>query len=231
MLKSLCVIPARGGSKRIPKKNKRFFLGKPIIIYSIEAAIKSEIFDEIMVSTDDPEIAEIARKHGALVPFMRSQKNSDDYASTMDVINEVLIEYSNLGRVFDFVCCVYPTAPLIQAKHIISGFEKLTKDNLSCVFPSVEFSYPIWRSFEIEDKGNIRPFWSEHLNKRSQDLKKAFHDAGQWYWFQAKAIDNWSWPENSKAIILSEEEAQDIDNESDWKIAEMKYSMQRKNNT
>ena len=226
MNKKLCIIPARGGSKRIPRKNIKDFLGKPIIAYSIEAAIKCGLFDEVMVSTDDEEIAKIARQYGAKVPFMRSEKNSDDYSSTMDVIEEVIKNYIQVNNThFQFVCCIYPTAPLIKSNHIKAGYEKLNLNNYTCVFPSVEFSYPIWRSFEIEETNTIKMFWPEYINTRSQDLKKAFHDAGQWYWFNISKLTNWNWPTNSGSIILQDCEVQDIDTLSDWKIAEMKYQL------
>lgn len=223
---NLAIIPARGGSKRILRKNIKDFLGKPIIAYSIEAALNSGLFDEVMVSTDDKEIAEIAIKYGARVPFLRSDKNSDDYASTMDVIEEVIKNYIQVNNThFQFVCCIYPTAPLIRVNDIKLGYDKLKAHNYTCVFPSVKFSYPIWRSFEIEENGNTKMFWPEHVNARSQDLKKAYHDAGQWYWFNINKINNWNWPENSGTVILKEDEVQDIDTLSDWKIAEMKYQL------
>ena len=225
---NLAIIPARGGSKRIPRKNINDFLGKPIITYSIEAAVESGIFDEIMVSTDDDEIEKIALAFGAKVPFKRSEKNADDYATTMDVIEEVVKSYADIDIHFQFVCCIYPTAPLIKAKHIKSGYDQLIEQNNTCVFPSVEFSYPIWRSFEIGETGNIKMLWPEHINARSQDLKKAYHDAGQWYWFNTKMLDNWNWPDKTSTLILQGEEVQDIDTLSDWKIAEMKYSLQQK---
>lgn len=227
--KCIAIIPARGGSKRIPRKNIKHFLGKPIIAYSIEAAINSGLFDEVMVSTDDDEIAGIAIQYGASIPFLRSKKNADDYASTMDVINEVLDSYKEeLNKQFQFVCCIYPAAPLIKASYLKVGFEKMNIENLACVFPVLPYSYPIWRGIEIDSNGSTKMIWPEFLNSRSQDLKKVFHDAGQWYWFNNELLQGWIWPDNSGAIILSEEEAQDIDNISDWEIAEMKYKLTQK---
>ena len=223
---NLCIIPARGGSKRIPRKNIKEFLGKPIISYSIEAAIRSQLFDVIMVSTDDVEIAEIAMQNGAEVPFFRSAKNSDDHASTMDVLDEVLLAYKfNFGKEFEFICCVYASAPLIHSNHLIVGFEKLKKENLTCVFPMVPFSYPIWRSLAIGDNLELKLNWPEHLKTRSQDLPMSYHDAGQWYWFATKKIHNWDWPNNSGTVILSEEEVQDIDSPSDWELAKLKFNL------
>lgn len=225
-LQTLAIIPARGGSKRIPRKNVRNFLGKPIIAYSIEVALKSKLFDEVMVSTDDEEIAKIAVQYGAKVPFMRSKKNADDHATTMDVIYEVLNSYkSESGKEFEHICCIYPAAPLIKTKHLQVGFDKLKSDNLTSVSPVVAFSSPVWRGVEIEKDGKVKMMWPEFLNSRSQDLKKVYYDAGQWYWFNATRLKDWIWPDNTGAIILSEEEVQDIDNESDWKLAEMKHKL------
>ena len=224
---NIAIIPARGGSKRILRKNIKNFIGKPIIAYSIETALASNLFDEVMVSTDDEEIAEIAIKYGAKVPFYRSEKNSNDHASTMDVIEEVLSDYSSkLNQKFDSICCIYATAPLIKVNHLIDSYAKMQKEELTCVFPSLSFSYPIWRGLEISSNEKVSLLWPEHLNSRSQDLKPVFHDAGQWYWFSVNKLYKWEWPENSQTIVLSELEAQDIDNESDWKIAEMKYKLQ-----
>ena len=223
---NLAIIPARGGSKRIPKKNIKDFLGKPIIAYSIEAAIKSELFDEIMVSTDDAEIAEVALKYGAKVPFFRSNKNSDDYSSTMNVIHEVIGEYNhNLNMNFEYACCIYPTAPLVKVEHLKSGFNKLISDNYKSVFTAVEFSYPIWRGLSLNEDGTSNMIWPEHLNARSQDLPKAYHDAGQWYWFKIKELNDSFFSEKSTFIKLEVNEVQDIDNISDWILAELKYKI------
>ena len=226
--KRIAIIPARGGSKRIFKKNIKNFLGKPIIAYSIDAALKSEFFEEIIVSTDDLEIAEIAVKYGAKVPFIRSSKTSDDHATTMDVIHEVLNSYSNnLGKRFKYACCIYATSPLIQINSLSNGFYNLTENNFTCVFPSVAFSSPVWRGITIEENGKCKMLWPEHENSRTQDLPKVYHDAGQWYWFNTEKLDNWSWPENTGSIVLSEEYVQDIDTMNDWRLAEMKYKLMK----
>jgi N-acylneuraminate cytidylyltransferase len=223
---NLAIIPARGGSKRIPRKNIKDFLGKPIIAYSIEAAIKSELFDEIMVSTDDKEIAEVALKYGAKVPFFRSSKNSDDHSSTMDVMHEVLGEYiQKLNMKFEHACCIYPTAPLIKIEHLKSGFNKLISEDFSSVFTAVEFSYPIWRGLSLNEDGTSNMIWPQHLNARSQDLPKAYHDAGQWYWFKPENLTESFFIGKPSIFELNEIEVQDIDNLSDWKIAELKYKM------
>ena len=225
-MKSLAVIPARGGSKRIPRKNVKEFLGKPIIAYSIEVALNSGLFDEVMVSTDDEEIAEVAKKYGAKVPFMRSSENADDHSSTADVIVEVITSYESQNRSFDFICCIYPTAPLIKENNLHEAKSLLVDNYFTTVLPVTPFSYPIWRSLKLE--GNkVKMNWPEHLNSRSQDLPLAYHDAGQFYWLDCKKFlaDPRLFSEMSGAIILAETEVQDIDNESDWKIAEAKYQL------
>lgn len=219
---NVAIITARGGSKRIPRKYIKDFLGKPIIAYSIEAAIKSKLFDEVMVSTDDDEIAEISKKYGAKVPFMRSQKNADDYSTTIDVIYEVLNSYREIGVNFNFACCLYPTAPLIQIENLIEGFLKIEQEKRAIVYPVVSFSYPVWRGLTIESDGNTKMLWPEYENTRSQDLIPVYHDAGQWYWFDVEKINDLS---ATGSVIISEELVQDIDTLSDWKMAEMKYKL------
>lgn len=221
---NLAIIPARGGSKRIPRKNIKEFCGKPIIAYSIEVAIKSNLFDEIMVSTDDNEIAEVAKKYGAKVPFRRSCNTSNDSATTIDVLLEVLEDYKKMGLTFDHACCLYPTSPLTKIGDIQEGYNKLGQGKYDSVFPIVNFGYPIWRALEVEDD-KIKMIWPENLNARSQDLKKAYHDAGQWYWFVPDKISDRIFTNNSSSIILPEERVQDIDNLSDWKLAEIKYKL------
>lgn len=219
---SLCIIPARGGSSRIPRKNIKAFLGKPIIAYSIEVALESGLFDDVMVSTDEEEIANIAKSFGANVPFLRSSKNADDYATTVDVINEVLVDYKSNGLQFDYCCCIYPTAPFVTSENLTKGFDKLQAEKLESVFPVVEFSYPIWRSLKRED-GRTTMIWPEFLNSRSQDLPNAYHDAGQWYWINLKEFDGKLWGERTGSIVMSQERVQDIDTLSDWNLAEIKY--------
>lgn len=223
-MKKLAIIPARGGSKRIPRKNCKDFLGKPIIAYSIEAALQSNLFDEVMVSTDDEEITAIALQYGATVPFMRSTETANDFATTMDVLNEVLTKYKDLGQTFDYVCCIYGTAPLISIDDLARGFELLTTKHYNSVFPVVAFSYPIWRGLKME-QGCISMVWPEHLNSRSQDLQQVYHDAGQWYWFNPQKTTTTLFTENSSSVILDEFYVQDIDTETDWKLAEMKYKL------
>lgn len=227
--KRLCIIPARGGSKRIPRKNIKDFLGKPIIAYSIEAAVKSELFDEIMVSTEDQEIADVALYYGAKVPFFRSEKNADDYAITMDVIKEVLFRYKDKNQQFESVCCIYPTAPLITFNKLIEGYNKLIKEKCDAVYPVISFSYPILRGLIIDENENLRMKWPEYYTHRSQDLEQVYHDAGQWYWYSQKSLEN-DKIETSKAMLLEAMEVQDIDNEEDWRLAEMKFNILNKSN-
>ena len=226
IIRNIAIIPARGGSKRILRKNIKNFLGKPIITYSIEVALQSGLFEEVMVSTDDLEIAEIAIKNGAKVPFYRSVETSNDFATTMAVIQEVVSDYKNdFNKVFDYVCCIYPTAPLIQVQHLKNGFNLLLEKKFDCVFPVVAFGYPVWRGVEITDEGKTQMIWPEYKNSRSQDLKKAYHDAGQWYWMNMVKIVETAFTKNTASIILSEEGVQDIDNLTDWKLAEMKFKL------
>jgi N-acylneuraminate cytidylyltransferase len=226
-MKNIAIIPARGGSKRIPRKNIRNFLGKPIIAYSIETALEAGLFDEVMVSTDDGEIADVARKYGASIPFIRSEENADDHATTVDVLVEVLQKYQQQGKYFENGCCIYPTAPLLKPSFLKSGYEKLINESFSTVFPVVEFSYPIQRSLKLIRKGKVEMNWPEHLESRSQDLPKAYHDAGQFYWLNVEEIlkEKKLFGNNSGAIELSNINVQDIDTEEDWKLAEMKAKL------
>lgn len=221
-MRNLCIIPARGGSKRIPRKNIKPFLGKPIITYSIETAMQSGLFQEVMVSTEDEEIAKVAQRYGAKVPFMRSADNADDFATTMDVIKEVVKKYELLNKHFDYLCCIYPTAPFVQIDHLKQGFHQLTTSNVDAVFPVAAFSYPVWRGLKRNTEGKAEMIFPEYASTRSQDLPKVYHDAGQWYWLKPTAM---SAPifDNASFIELDEHLVQDIDTPSDWKSAEYKY--------
>lgn len=224
-MKNIAIIPARGGSKRIPRKNIKPFMGKPIIAYSIEAALRSELFDEVMVSTDDEEIAEIARKYGAKVPFMRSAETSNDYAGTADVILEVLKKYKDLGREFDTICCIYSTAPFVTSGKLKEAYSKLT-DGIDFVFTCVAYSYPVQRSLHIVD-GKISMVYPEYVASRSQDLEPIYHDAGQFYVAQVESFvqERTFWGKNTVGLVLSELEVQDLDTLTDWTLAEMKYKL------
>ncbi len=223
---NLAIITARGGSKRIPKKNIKPFKGKPIIAYSIEAAINSGIFEEVMVSTDDNEIVEIAKSHGASVPFMRSDKNSDDYATTSDVIKEVLEQYNRMGKTFKCGCCIYPTAPFVTGDKLLNSYDVFQSSEADSLIPVVRFSYPPQRAY-IAKGDHLQFMYPENKELRSQDLEPMFHDAGQFYFFNVDAfLKTGNIISGQIAYVeLSEMEVQDIDNESDWKLAEMKYEM------
>lgn len=225
-MNNLAIIPARGGSKRIPRKNIKDFLGKPIIAYSIQAALESELFDEVMVSTDDGEIAEVALRYGAKVPFMRSYETSDDYATTSDVIKEVLLQYQGQDKYFEYACCIYATAPFITGNILNRSFELLIKSKFDTVAPVVPFSFPIQRGMKMKNS-KIEMVYPEYTNVRSQDLEPIFHDVGQFYFLDVEVFNEKKsiWTDNTGAIIISELENQDIDNEIDWKLAEMKYKL------
>lgn len=226
-MSKLAIIPARGGSKRIPRKNIKTFIGKPIIAYSIEAAISSSLFDEVMVSTDDEEIAEVAKSYGAKVPFMRSAENADDFATTADVIVEVLEEYEKLGQTFEYAICIYPTAPFVNSNLLIRGYYLLIKSDYDTVFPAIPFSFPIQRAVRLNAENRIEMLQPKHLRTRSQDLETMYHDCGQFYWLHIERFMEKKeiWTDNSGIVILSEMEAHDIDNLEDWKVAEFKYKI------
>ena len=220
----LAIITARGGSKRIPKKNIKEFCGKPIIAYSIEAAVKSGTFDEVMVSTDSVEIAEIAKKYGANVPFMRSDATSNDYATTADVMLEVLGQYEKLGKTFDHFLCLYPTAPFVTAEKLKEASALL--DDGDGVISVTKFGFPPQRAFVIRD-GHVAFQYPQYERARSQDLEPIYHDCGQFYFCRTDVfLEKHSMVlPNSKPYIIPEEEAQDIDTMSDWIIAEEKYNI------
>ncbi len=225
-MSNLCIIPARGGSKRIPKKNIKDFLGKPIISYSIKSAKQSNLFDEIIVSTDDKNIAKIAKKFGVRVPFIRSKKNSDDFASTFDVLKEVIFYYKKKKIFFDNICCFYPCAPLVSPNLLIEAYERLIKKKYDSIFPIVAYGHPVQRAFK-EVNGKVFMQSDKNLNIRSQDLEVLYHDAGQFYWCNTnKLLENEMLITlNSGGIIIPELHAQDIDKLIDWKLAELKYNL------
>lgn len=228
-MSSIAIITARGGSKRIPGKNKKDFLGKPIMHYSIEAALSSGLFDEVMVSTDDEEIAWIAREAGANIPFMRSLSTSNDFATTDDVLLEVLSEYEKRGRTFEYMACIYPTAPFVTAKKLQNAFRILKEHNASGVMPVVRFSFPPQRGMAVRD-GKLVYCYPENAAKRSQDLETIYHDCGQFYFYRTEEYRTCrgNLEDGYVPIIMPETEVQDIDNLSDWKLAEMKYKMMLK---
>lgn len=223
-MKSIAIITARGGSKRIPKKNIKDFCGKPILVYSIEAALQSGIFDEVMVSTDSEEIAEIARQHGANVPFMRSEATSNDWAVTADVLKEVIENYAAQEKRFDNICCIYPTAPFVSAERLKQAKCILEEEQADSLLPVVQFSFPPQRGLIIRDK-RVEYKHPEFEKARSQDLEPTYHDCGQFYFCKTDALLKYCTmvTPNTAAMIVPEEEVQDIDSPSDWKLAEMKY--------
>lgn len=222
----IAIIPARGGSKRIPRKNIRNFVGKPILAYSIAAALDSALFDEVMVSTDDGEIADVARQAGADVPFFRSSETSSDTATTADVLDEVLKEFRRRGSCFDYACCLYPTAPFVTAGRLKEAYGLLRESDAGTVLPVVQFGYPIQRALKI-DNGFLKMIWPEHTSSRSQDLIPAYHDSGQFYFFKTATFlaSRTLFGTHTVPLVLPESEVQDIDTEEDWKIAEMKYEI------
>lgn len=223
MASSICVITARGGSKRIPRKNIKEFCGRPIIAYSIEAALESELFDEVMVSTDDEAIAAVAREFGASVPFMRSAAASDDYATTKDALSEVLENYGEMGLGFDSVCCLYPTAPFVTPRKLQNA-RRLFDEGVDTVLTIVKFSFPPQRALIAED-GGMRFWQPENAVARSQDLTPLYHDAGQFYFCKAERVmrPGTLLGPATLGYEVPETEVQDIDNPIDWELAEIKY--------
>lgn len=226
MNKNIAIITARGGSKRIPHKNIKEFCGKPIMEYSIRAALDAGIFDEVMVSTDDAHIAHIAKSAGANVPFMRSEKTANDYATTADVIREVLKEYQKMGQEFSYACCIYPTAPFVTAEKLKNAMEMLRIEKRDSVMPVTAFSFPPLRGMVMNEE-KLSYKWEEFAMARSQDLEEIYHDCGQFYAFDvARFLETGKLvTDNTGGIIVPELEVQDIDNEADWKLAEMKYRL------
>ena len=228
-MNAIAIITARGGSKRIPGKNVKEFMGKPMLTYAIEAALEAGIFREVMVSTDDEEIARIARGAGAAVPFMRSEAASGDFATTDDVLMEVLETYDKRGELFDYMACIYPTAPFVTAGKLREAMDILIEKDASGVMPVVRFSFPPQRGMAIRE-GKLAYCYPENAMKRSQDLEPMYHDSGQFYCYHVERYRacRGDLPDGYLPIIVPETEVQDIDNPSDWELAEMKYRMMRK---
>lgn len=223
-MRKIAIITARGGSKRIPRKNIREFCGKPILAYSIEAARESGLFDTVMVSTEDEEIAGIARQYGAEVPFYRSERTAGDFATTNDVLLEVLLEYERRGAHYDLGCCIYPTAPFVTADKLKRALRQLEESDADTLIPVVGFSYPPQRALVVKE-GRLVFENPQYMDSRSQDLEPHYHDVGQFYLFYTEAFKR-----NKKLMVgnilpyvVSETEVQDIDNQTDWEIAEIKY--------
>lgn len=223
----LAVVPARGGSKRIPRKNIRPFAGQPILHWPIKAALDSQLFNTVMVSTDDAEIAGIAREAGAEVPFLRSPATADDHASLLDVLAEVVETYRQRGEDFDTICCLLPTAALVTADRLRLGHDMFATGEFDSVFPVVRFLAPIQRALRRSDEGMIAMFQPEHYRSRSQDLEPAYHDAGQFYWMSRQScLDRTpTFAGRAGSIVVDETEVQDIDTDVDWRLAELKHRL------
>lgn len=225
----VAVIPARGGSKRIPRKNIKIFCGKPVIAYSIEAARGSGLFDEVMVSTDDEEIAEIAKQFGASVPFLRGTAASGDYATTTDVLLEVLEMYRERGSTFSMLSYIYPTAPFVTAEKLRQAYQMLQDSGADALLPVVPYSYPPLRGLTIQED-RVQMKWPENTFVRSQDLEPIYHDSGQFCFLRTEALlrERNILCSNMVPMVLSDLEVQDIDNETDWELAELKYALLRR---
>lgn len=221
----LAVIPARGGSKRIPRKNIRNFCGKPIIGYSIEAALASDCFDQIVVSTDDEEIAAVGRQYGAAIPFIRPSEISDDYTGTNDVVKHAIKWFLKQGETIDYVCCIYATAPFVRPEFIKRGLQNLESSDRLFSFSVTSFAFPVQRALKIIQDGGIEPVNSDLIKSRSQDLEETYHDAGQFYWGKAEAFlnDVALFSDASVPTVLPRYLVQDIDTLEDWHRAELMY--------
>jgi len=226
----ICVIPARGGSKRIPRKNIKEFFGKPIISYSIEAAIKSNCFEEVIVSTDDEEIAEISIKYGAHVPFIRPQNLSDDLSSTLSVVKHA-IEQIDINNNIENVCCLYATAPFIDVKTITQSYEKFISSKASYCLGVTIFSFPIQRALKISSKNRIEMVNKDNSNKISQHFEKTYHDAGQFCWGKAAAFreELSIYSGSTLPYVLKSNLVKDIDTIEDWLHAEAMYKILKSN--
>ena len=222
--KCIAIIPARGGSKRIPRKNIKLFHGKPLIAYSIEAALKSELFDKVIVTTDDEEIASIAKKYGADVPFIRPKELSDDFTNTKDVIDHALEYFEERGERYEYECTIYATAPLLQPKYLMEGFVALKNSDAINAFSATTMPFPIQRTFKLDKNGRCEMFWPQNYQTRSQDLEEAYQDAGQFYWTKLdKTSNEIMFGKDSIPIILPRHLVQDIDTLEDWERAEFMY--------
>jgi N-acylneuraminate cytidylyltransferase len=224
---NIAIIPARGGSKRIPRKNIKAFHGKPMIAYSIEAAQKSGCFDRIIVSTDDQEIADTALKYGAEVPFLRPADIADDYATTMDVMDHAIQYLAKENISPEFVCCIYATAPFILADDLRKGLGILNEPNVEYAFSATSFPFPIQRAIKLTEQGDVEMFSEQYADTRSQDLVEAYHDAGQFYWGKTSAFlaRKAIFAEHSKVVLLPRKRVQDIDTVEDWELAEALFAV------
>jgi pseudaminic acid cytidylyltransferase len=230
---NIAIIPARGGSKRIPRKNIKNFCGQPIIAYSIRAAQQSELFDRIIVSTDDEEIADVSQQYGAEIPFMRPAELADDYIGTHPVVRHCVNWLMGQREKPENICCIYATAPFLQPEYLKKGFHTLQSEHCTYAFSVTSFAFPIQRSIRIISNGGVEPIFPEHIPKRSQDLEDAYHDAGQFYWGKTESFLN-NMPvfsPHSKAIILPRHLVLDIDTLEDWEKAELMFRAWRQART
>ena len=223
---TVAVIPARGGSKRIPLKNIKDFCGKPMLAYPIQAAQECGLFDRIIVSTDSEEIAKVARELGAEAPFMRPAKLADDYTGTNAVVRHCLQWLIAQGKEPDYACCIYATAPFLQSEYLNKGFQMLKEGNCAYAFSVTSFSFPIQRSIRIRPDGYVEPIFPENVRNRSQDLEEAYHDAGQFYWGKTESFmeDKFMFSKESRPVVLPRHMVQDIDTPEDWKSAELMFT-------
>lgn len=228
---NIAIIPARGGSKRIPNKNIKLFAGQPIISYSIRKALETKLFDKVIVSTDSQEISAVAKKYGAEVPFVRPAKIANDFAGTAEVICHAIEWLTNEGLEAEFVCCIYATAPFIQKHFLEQGYNKILSSGATSVVSITTYPYPIYRSLRISEDSRIEMIWPEYKNCRSQDLPDAYHDAGQFYWVNVSKFmkEKSLFAKNSLPIIIPRYLVQDIDTEEDWETAEMMFSTLKTN--
>jgi len=221
MDEKIAIITARGGSKRIPHKNIKIFLGQPMIKYAIDAALESKIFDTVMVSTDDEEIAQVAKKYGADVPFMRSKETANDFSATIDVLHEVINQYKKMNVEFNTICCIYPCVPLLKGNTLVKAYSVFAKNNTDALIPIVQFSYPIQRALRINNNGLLDYVYPEYIKTRSQDLEPMYHDVGMFYFYKSSSLLNSV--KTIKYFEMRETEIQDIDTSDDWAMAELKY--------
>lgn len=226
MAKPICIIPARGGSKRIPKKNIKDFHGKPIISYAIENAIKSGLFSRIIVSTDDDEIAEISLRHGAEIPFLRSEKNSNDHATTFDALREVINKLDFLD--YDRICCIYPCSPLITVEDLVNAYSTYLKSESDSLIPVIKYPHPTERALKVNQKGLLEMKDDTFYRTRTQDLIDSYFDAGQFYFFSREVVNTYETPFQGTVCYyeLDTYQSQDVDNEDDWRMLELKFKLQ-----
>ncbi|MDP7423774.1 MAG: pseudaminic acid cytidylyltransferase [bacterium] len=225
--RNVAIIPARGGSKRIPGKNVKLFAGKPIIAYSIQVALESGLFQRLIVSTDSEEIADVARKWGAEVPFLRPAEFSDDFTGTDEVILHALDWLDSAGEAYNYVCCIYATAPLLQAEYLRRGFQSVRREQAATAFSVTTYSYPIFRALTLDDNHRLDMIWPEHFTSRSQDLREVYHDAGQFYWAHIGKyrVGKRFFSNDAVPVIVPRHLVQDIDTEEDWIVAEKQYNL------